>query len=122
MVATVWVLSCVLTIGQAEARPAPASAAPASRPAGWALAPQLTRGQELVYRGTFTEKATGARVQFQRDYRLEARLFVVEAPARGLDLAAMTTLQLKQAPAPTGVKREVAPSTARLERVFLDLQ
>lgn len=115
MVATVWVLSCVLATGQA----APAAS---SRPAGWDLAPRLNRGQELVYRGTFTEKASGARVQFQRDYRLEARVFALEAPPRGLDLAVMTTLQIKQAPAPAGVTREAAPSTARLERVFVTPQ
>jgi len=120
MVATVWLLGCVLASGQAATRPVPPPAA--ARPIGWSLAPQLGRGQELVYRGTFTEKATGSQVQFQREHRLEARFFVLDAPARGLDLAALTTVQVKQPPLPGGARREPLAASVRLERLFVDLQ
>src|SRR5262245_23883435 len=112
MVATVWLLGCVLAYGQASS----------TRPASYVLTPRLNRGQELVYRGTFTEKASGAGVQFQRDYRLEARFFVLEARSSGLDLAALTTLQPKLASAPVGARREPPPTSVRLERLSVDQQ
>ena len=96
MVATVWLLGCVLAPAQPATRPVPV---PAASPAGvgsprgdWVLTPKLGRGQELVYRGTFTETAGTSRVEFQRAYRLEARYFTLDALPRGTDLVAMTIL------------------------------
>src|SRR6185436_11896890 len=71
----------------------------AERPAGpafggeWLLTPRLVIGQELVYRGTYTEQASGAHVQLQRGYRLENRAFVLESGPRGLDVAVLTLLR-----------------------------
>ena len=94
MVATFWLLSCALATAQSPTRPVlpPSPAAEAARGSDWVLTPRLVRGQELVYRGTFSEESAGARVQFQRTYRFETRYFVLDTPARRIDLAALTTL------------------------------
>ncbi len=115
MLATFWLLGLVLGPAQANR----ASFGPAVR-GDWVLAPRLARGQELVYRGTFTEQASGTRVQFQRDYRFEARYFVLDARPRGAHLAALTLLQTKK---PAGVAAPGTPSASavRLERVWLEL-
>lgn len=63
---------------------------PAAAAGDWLVTPRLTAGQEIVYRGTFIEQAMGQHVQLQRGYRLENRVFVLEAGARGLDLAVLT--------------------------------
>jgi peroxiredoxin len=100
----------------------------------WVLTPHLTRGQELVYRGSFVEQvgmglgsgntlAPSTRVHFQRAYRFETRFFVLDNPPRGVRLAAFTTLQDRTAqPAKTGVRVEPVSSSVRLERINLDLQ
>lgn len=129
MVATFWLLSWVLTPAQTpppvappptvirRTAPAPAPAVPS---ADWVLTPRLMRGQELVYRGTFTEETVGARVQFQRVYRSETRYFVLDALPAGTELAAFTTLQAR-APgsASPNVRIEGAASSVRLEKVTL---
>jgi peroxiredoxin len=120
MGATLWLLGCVLAPAQATARaPAPGAALRTD----WVLAPRLARGQELFYRGTFTEQASGPRVQFQRSYRFETRFLVLETMPRGVRLAALTTLQDKNAPAPrAGVRLEPLSASVRLERLTVDLQ
>src|SRR4051794_22592997 len=89
MLATFCLLGLVLGANQAVTRPAPLAPAPVR--ADWVLTPRLARGQELVYRGTFEEEA-GARVQNQRNYRFEARYFVLDVQPKGTDLAVLTTL------------------------------
>jgi peroxiredoxin len=122
MIATFWLLGCVLAPAQATSKPLPSPAAPL-RAGDWVLTPRLSRGQELVYRGTFTEQAVGTRVQFQRTYRVESRFFVLETIPRGMRLAALTTLQNRTArPAPKGVRIEPISSSVRLERLTIDLQ
>ena len=49
----------------------------------WAVAPRLSKAQELVYRGAFTEEAAGGSVQFSRAFRIESRVFVLDTPPRG---------------------------------------
>lgn len=131
MVATFWLLGWALCPTQtlpptAPVPPAarrfttPASMAPVPS-ADWVLTPRLPRGQELVYRGTFTEETIGARVQFQRAYRFETRYFVLESSATGTDLAAFTSLQARApASASANVRIETAASSVRLEKLRLD--
>jgi peroxiredoxin len=125
MVATFWLLSWAFGPAQTTNRPVPATPtpAPAARGSDAVLTPRLARGQELVYRGAFTEEALGDRVQFQRAYRFESRFFVLEAPAKGVELAAFTLLDTKgPRPAASSHKPDVAPASVRLERLTLDLQ
>jgi peroxiredoxin len=126
MLATFWLLGLVLGPAQANRF----SATPGSDPrAGtarslrgdWVLTPRLARGQELVYRGTFSEQASGTRVQFQRDYRFETRFFVLDTPPRGADLAALTTLQVRRPSGPAPTVRESSAAAVRLERLHLEL-
>lgn len=82
------------------------------------LAPRLGRGQELVYRGTCTEEALGKGVQFTRTYKLESRVFVLETPSRGLDVAVYTVLRhAGQTEREAGI-----PSSVRLELAHVNLQ
>lgn len=131
MVATFWLLGWVLAPAQVSgagsaAPPVPSiqrtssTSAPAPGRQDWAFTPQLFRGQELVYRGTFTEEAVGTRVQFLRGYRFETRYFVLETPPRGFELAALTTLHRRTGS--TTVPSEPNLSSVRLERVNLDLE
>jgi peroxiredoxin len=123
MVATLYLLGCVLASGQVAPHPGPAAQVARG---DWVLMPRLSRSQELVYRGTFTEEASGPRVQFNRAYRLETRLFVLETPPRGADVAVLTTLQARppRNGPPVSAPARPAPvlSSARLERLQIDLQ
>jgi peroxiredoxin len=107
MGATIFVLTGALAVMQAAERP------------DWQLIPRLDRGQELVYRGSFTEEALGKGIQFNRAYRLEARVFVLDLAPQGADLALFTVLRPH-----TGrtERAEAEVSSVRLERVWLDLQ
>lgn len=123
MVATFWLLGCVLAPAQTPIRPMPVASAPALRSNEWVLTPRLGRGQELVYRGTYTEEASGRGTQFQRGYRFETRYFVLETPPRGTDLAVLTSLHCREAPpANQGGRAESGVTSIRLERVQVDLQ
>src|SRR5437588_12789249 len=83
MLATICLMSCAL---------APAQTASGAE---WLLTPRLSRGQELVYRGTFTEESLGRGVQFSRAYRLHSRVFVLDTSPEGLEIAFLTTLKLR---------------------------
>lgn len=109
MQATLTLIACALATAQAPADPA-----------DWALQPHLTRGLELVYRGTFTEEAKGQGVQFSRTYRMEARAFVLDVVPERADVAFLTTW--KGRPSGPGGKPEPEVSSVRLEVVKLDLQ
>jgi peroxiredoxin len=108
MQATICLIGCALALGQSP---------PSSE---WLLMPRLTRGQELVYRGTFTEEVRGPGVQFDRTYRLETRAFVLDAPARGLDVSFLTVLKVRSNQ--PGRVEDNAPSSVRLELGRVDLQ
>lgn len=91
------------------------------------LLPRLGRAQELVYRGTFTEEASGGGVQFDRTYRLETRVFVLDTPPDGADVAFLTLLRMPSARPAAGA--QVRPGgessvlySVRLERARVDLQ
>jgi hypothetical protein len=114
MAATLYLIGCVLATAQA-----PASAA-TPRGGDWVVVPRLTRGQELVYRGSYTEEARGGHLQFQRAYRLQTRIFVLDTPPRGTEVALMTTLEHREPPA--GGPATVPPNSVRLERGQVDHQ
>ncbi|MCS6849934.1 MAG: peroxiredoxin family protein [Gemmataceae bacterium] len=83
----------------------------------WSLAPQLRRGQELVYRGSFTEEALAPGIHFSREYALETRVFVLEASSQGAELAWLTIVRPSH---PRGQRTEVEPCSVRLEVASLD--
>jgi peroxiredoxin len=101
-------MSCVFAVAQ-----------PGDR-SEWLLLPRLTKAEELVYRGSYTEEAVGAGVQFGRAYRLESRIVVLDANPKGAELALLTVLK------PQAEKKDRAEETpcvsARLELAKLDLQ
>jgi peroxiredoxin len=108
MVANIFLLTCALFTAQ-----------PGDR-TEWLLLPRLQRGQELVYRGTFTEEGLGQGVQFNRAYRLESRIFVLNTLAGGLDVALYTVLSLRMHRPER--KLEPEPSSVRLELASISLQ
>jgi peroxiredoxin len=121
MVATFYLLGCLLAPAQATAPPvsAPLPSGSGSRAAEWALAPHLARSQELVYRGTFTEEASGGGVQFSRSYRLESRIFVLDTPPRGADVAVLTLLKPRGGRT-TGPADAGSPAAVRLEQAVVE--
>jgi peroxiredoxin len=134
MAATLYLLGCLVIPGQTMTRPPqpPATVPPrvlASSGSDWLLLPRLSRGQELVYRGAFTEEGNGGRVQFSRSYRLETRILVLETPPQGADLAVLTVLKHRPlsggTPVPPGqpaIGGDASPVSVRLERAHVDLQ
>jgi len=104
MVAKLLLLACALSVAQPPDRSA------------WHLQPQLAQGQELVYSGTFTEEAQTPGVHFQRTYRMELHVCVLDAGPRKSQVAFLTVLALKanrperdpSAPATTSVRLELA--------------
>jgi peroxiredoxin len=74
------------------------------------LAPHLFQGLELVYSGTFTEEALIPGVKFERSYRLDATLFVLDSNVDHWDLAFLTDLSLR-GPKGNGTQ----PTSVRLE-------
>lgn len=120
MAPTLWLLGWVLATAQMPGPVPPSSPPPVAVSAtDWVLAPRLGRSQELVYRGTFQEKATGPGVEFDRSYRIESRLFVLDTPTRGYDVAVLTTLH---ALAPREPITKAGACSVRLERLAVDLQ
>jgi hypothetical protein len=83
MLTSICLLTLTLTTGQVLER------------GEWQLAPRLRRGLELVYTGTYTEESLIPRVQFQRHYRLETTLFVLDANPKQAEVAIMTALDRK---------------------------
>jgi peroxiredoxin len=134
MAATLYLLGCILIPGQSMTRPPHPPAPQASQrqhsPSGgdWLLLPRLSRSQELVYRGAFTEEGRGGRVQFDRSYRLETRILVLDTPPNGADVAVMTMLKHRsssrgvEATNPTNLRGDASLVSVRLERGHVDLQ
>jgi hypothetical protein len=119
MAATLYLIGCVLATGQAPTTPAVRG--------DWVLVPRLGRGLELVYRGTYSEEGHGGHLQFNRNYRIESRVFVLDTPPRGADVALLTIFRHRDAPAAGGAPgstppAETAITSVRLERGFVDLQ
>ncbi len=116
-------LSAILLLpAQPAGVPQPAPKTP-PRGTDWSLSLHLERSQELVYRGLFTEECNAGTVHYQRAYRVESRLFVLDASPRGADLACMTTVRRKDAPIQAvGFKEETDGRTVRVERFQVDPQ
>jgi peroxiredoxin len=108
MVTTLCLLTCALVTAQPAARPE------------WLLSPHLTRGQELVYGGTF-EECIGLGVQCRRAYRLDSTIFILDGNQRGFDAALLTIFEMralrqdraKEARSPRSVRLEVAHVSPR---------
>jgi peroxiredoxin len=83
----------------------------------WQIAPHLSAGQELVYRGTFSEEIFGRGVEFKRAYRLDNRVFVLESSSEGINAAIYTVLRLRTSPSGRG---EPEPCSVRLELAKVD--
>lgn len=134
MAATLYLLGCILipaqTMPPLNKPAAPARERPLSSLGGdWLLMPRLSRSQELVYSGTFTEEGRGGRVQFGRSYRLETRILVLDTPPGGADVAVLTLLKHRSSsPPPAASASQPAMSgdaalvSVRLERMHVDLQ
>src|SRR5437868_11402842 len=106
MVANLCLLTCALVTAQ-----------PAER-SEWLLFPRLSQGQELVYRGAYSEEALGRDVQFNRSHRLECRLFVLGSNARNTNIALYTVFRPRSAATQSGIQLE--PASARLELANID--
>src|SRR5438876_743144 len=90
--------------------------APAQSVSGsdWLLTPRWSRGQELVYQGTYLEEALGKSVQFTRSYHLHHRVFVLDKTPQGAELALFTTLR-RQPDRGATRESEAEPGSVRLE-------
>src|SRR5205807_9053268 len=83
----------------------------------------LSRGQELVYSGSFSAEAGGKGVQCHQSYRLESRVFVLETPSQGSDVALLTSLKFQEARTrEPGAAAGPEPWSVRLELARVDLQ
>ena len=106
---TICLLTCALAVAQ-----------PADR-GDWVLTPQLARGQELVYSGSFVEEALSPNVQFQRSYRIDATVLVLDAKQDKFDLAILTVVSTKAAKSPQASGAGAGtPASVRLETLTLD--
>jgi hypothetical protein len=70
--------------------------------------PKLTRGQELIYRGTYSEATRHDGVPFKKTFDLEARVFVREAGPQGMEVAFCTILKSPRSDAPGSTRLELA--------------
>ena len=132
MQATIWLLGCVLAPAQPPTRPAAAPALAAPRPGRPArrLGPHAqadARAGAGLPRHVHRERPASSRVEFQRAYRIESRIFAVETDAARhrprLDDPAVhpgaVRRQGRSRPRPRPACR---PASVRLERLTLDLQ
>jgi len=104
MVTTLCLFTCALTLGQPDGRSA------------WQLAPHLFDGLELTYSGSYHEEVLLPGVKFNRSYRLDATLFVLDSRPDHWDVAFLTALSLRSNRHDPGREPAVgAPSSVRLE-------
>jgi hypothetical protein len=86
----------------------------------WQFVPRLVTGMELVYSGSYMEEELGPNVNYQRRYRLDATLFVLESAAQRWDVAFMTSLSLRESPREDKGGLKDQPASVRLELATLD--
>src|SRR5450755_4657486 len=110
MVTSICLLTCALAISQPPDR------------AEWQLSPQLLPGMELVYAGTYLEEALIPNVNYQRRYRLDTILFVLETGPQRWDIAFMTALALSDQTRDQKPGPPEQPASVRLELATLDTQ
>ncbi|MBX9677259.1 MAG: peroxiredoxin family protein [Gemmataceae bacterium] len=87
-----------------------------SSSAEWVLSPHLTPGLELTYSGDVVEESLLPSVQFQRTWRVESTVLVLEGTGKSWDLAVMTVVRQKSQDS----EPRRAPSSVRLEFVKVD--
>lgn len=119
MLQTLLLTAALLSPAQPPAQPPgrPQPTAP-PRSVDWHVAVQLEKAQEMIYRGTFSEECTTGSVQYQRSYRVESRILVLDATPRAAELACMTILRAKDN-API-VKDDPEGRSIRVERFRVD--
>ena len=110
MVTSICLLTCALTVAQPPSR------------SEWQLSPQLLAGMELKYTGTYVEEELDPNVRYQRRYRLETTLFVLESAPRRWDVAFMTSLSLREQTRDNSILSKDRPTSVRLELATLDAQ
>lgn len=95
-----------------------ALAQPAER-SEWVLAPQLTVGLELLYRGSVEEKSQSQGVAFAKKYNLEIRTLVLETRKESVEAAFLT--RLTEHPPPGAGRPETGePISVRLDLADVD--
>ncbi|MSU77737.1 MAG: redoxin domain-containing protein [Gemmataceae bacterium] len=109
MLTSICLLSCILTLGQ-----------PIDRTERQ-LTPDLVPGLELEYLGTYTEESLIPNALYQRPYRLEANMLVLDVGVKSWQVALMTTLRYHEAKQAADTKANL-PSSVRLEIAKLDWQ
>jgi hypothetical protein len=89
-------------------------------PADWQAAPRLAAGLELTYSGTYLEEDLDPpNVHYQRRYRLDTVLFVLDSRPASWDVALLTTLSLRASDADNAKKTDQS-SSVRLELTNID--
>jgi peroxiredoxin len=86
------------------------------------LTPQLVPGLELVYAGSYIDESLIPNVQFQRHYRLETQLLVLDAGPRHWDVAVLTALSLHEPRHGSVKSTPEGPTSVRLETAQVDWQ
>lgn len=109
MLTSICLLSCALTLGQ-----------PIDRTERH-LTPAFVPGLELEYLGAYIEESLIPHAQYQRHYRLEANLLVLDVGVKSWQAALMTTLRYQDAKQSSDAKAGV-PSSVRLEIAKVDWQ
>jgi hypothetical protein len=108
MIASICLITCNLALGQLPDR------------GEWQLVPRLVTGMELIYGGSYVEEELGPHVNYQRRYRLDATLFVLESAPQRWDVAFMTSLSLREPSRDDKGKSKEQPASVRLELATLD--
>lgn len=108
MLATLYLFACTLATAQSAA----------TDNADGILTPRLTRGQELVYRGTYHEDSNGDGVQFNRGYRMESRALILETRKQEADVVFLTMWKSK--PANPDPKADPEVNSVQLEKGGVD--
>ena len=72
-------------------------------------APRLSRGQELLYRGSFVEETFKQKTKLVRRFQAENRILVIETFPTGSKIALLTVIQPELNTSP--IKNQTAPST-----------
>jgi hypothetical protein len=75
--------------------------------------PKLERGQELIYRGNYSETARGEGAAFQKSYDLESRVFVRDVGPHEFAAAFCTILKTPQSETPGATRFELATVSRR---------
>lgn len=110
MLVNVCLLTCALALGQQTER------------AEWSLLPRFPQGLELVYSGWYTEETLQPGLLFQRKYRLDTHIFVLNTTNQGAEVAILTVLTPGKAPEGGDRVAVPRPSSVRLELAEVDRQ